>query len=185
MYKFGPTQKKILLVFLGGIALGSSKSSIQYFRTIKAIRNDWRRINQNSFNRSIQRLVDQRLLTKTTAKNGSVKFILTERGKVQAKKLSMLGNSIKFKVPKKWNKKWCIVIFDIPEKNTSFRNILRAHLRELGFHKLQQSVFISPHPFQNKILELVSLYRAKKYVRIITATNVDNQKKLKKIFFKK
>lgn len=170
MYKFGPTQKKILLVFLGGIALGSSKSSIHYFKTLKAIKNDWNRINQNSFNRSIQRLVEQKLLMKTLMKNSSVKLVLTTEGKKQAKRLSLFGNSIKFKIPKKWNKKWCIVIFDIPEKNASFRNILRLHLKELGFHKLQHSVFISPHPFKNQILELTSFYRAKKYIRIITAT---------------
>lgn len=184
MYKFGSTQKKILLVFLGGIALGTSKSSIHYFRTLKAIRNDWKRINQSSFNRSLQKLVEQKLLTKQNLKNGSFKLSLTPQGKLQAKKLSLLGQSIKFKIPKKWDKKWRIVAFDIPEKNKAFRNILRRHLRELYFHKLQNSVFISAYPFEKQILELASLYKADKYIRVITATKIDNDKKLKKKFIK-
>lgn len=36
MYKFGPVKKKILLVLLGGVALGLSGSPKQYFRTLKS-----------------------------------------------------------------------------------------------------------------------------------------------------
>ncbi len=184
MYKFGPIQKKILLTFLGGIALGSSKSSIQYFRTLKAIRSDWKRINQNNFNRSLDSLLKQNLLETKQLKNGSYKLVLTPQGRIQAKKLSLLGSSIKFKKPKRWNKKWLLVIFDIPEKDRAFRDILRQQLRELEFKKLQNSVFVSPYPFEKSILELVYLYRAEKYVRTIIATSIDNEKSLKKYFFK-
>ncbi|HBR71810.1 MAG TPA: PaaX family transcriptional regulator, partial [Candidatus Moranbacteria bacterium] len=44
--------------------------------------------------------------------------------------------------------------FDIPEKDRIFRGILREHLYELKFFRLQNSVFVSPHPFEKMILEL-------------------------------
>ena len=185
MYRIGSIQKKILLAFIGGITLGMQRNPNQYFRTLKAIRHDWRKINQQSFNNSIQSLVNNKLLTNKKMSNGTFKLILTEEGKKQAKKLSILGNTINFKTPKKWNKKWLLVIFDIPEKNRLFRDVLRQHLKNLHFKKLQNSVFISPHPFEKPILELISLYRAKPYVRVITATKIDNEKNLKKYFFKK
>jgi len=185
MYKFGSIQKKILITFLGGVALGLSHSPRQYFRTLRVIKRDWRKVNQQNFNRSVSRLVREKLLEERKLANGSFKLILTKEGKKQAKRLSLLGNSIKFKKPKKWDKKWRMVIFDVPEKDREFRDILRNHLRELDFKKLQHSVFVSPYPFEKSILELIYLYRAESYVRVITAIKIDNEVKLKDIFFKK
>lgn len=183
MYKFGPIQKKLLIALLGSAALGMSSSPRQYFKVLSTIKSDWKRSDKKSLNRSIQRLSRQKLLTEKTFSDGSCKLILTEEGRRQARKLSLLG-SIKFKKPKKWDKKWRIVVFDIPEKDRVFRGILREHLRELRFFKLQQSVFVSPHPFEKVILDLTRLYAAQKYVRVITATKIDNQEKLKKHFFR-
>ena len=185
MYKFGTVQKKILLTFLGGIALGSAGSSMRYFKTLKAIKGDWDRINQNNFNRSLDALIKQELLETKQLKNGSYKLVLTSQGKFQAKKLSLLGSTIKFKKPKRWNKKWLLVIFDIPEKDRKFRDVLRRQLKSLEFKKLQNSVFVSPYPFEKPILELVFLYRAERFVKTIIATFINNEKELKKYFFNK
>lgn len=184
MYKFGSVQKKILLIFLGGIALGLSSNPRQYFSTFKKIRKDWGKINQYNFARSIQRLSWEKLIEEKILPNGSFKLILTEKGKREAKKLSLLGSSIKFKKSKHWDGKWRIVVFDIPEKDRLFRDILREHLRALQFFKLQQSVFVSPYPFEKPVSELISLYSAEPYVRVITAIKIDNESKLKKHFFK-
>jgi DNA-binding transcriptional regulator PaaX len=77
-----------------------------------------------------------------------------------------------------------LVLFDIPEKDRTFRDILREHLKELKFRKLQQSVFVSPHPFEQPILELISLYEAQPHVRVVSAERIDNEDQLRKIFFK-
>lgn len=45
----------------------------------------------------------------------------------------------------KWDGRWKIVIFDIPEKQKSKRNIFRGFLKRKGFVKLQNSVFVSPY----------------------------------------
>jgi CRISPR-associated endonuclease Cas2 len=184
MYKIGIVQRKILLVLAGGVALGLSSSPRQYFKTFRTLQKDWKKINQQSFERSFRRLAKEKLIKEKRLPDGSIKFILTEEGRMQAKKLKFLGNSISFKKPQKWDKKWRIVIFDIPEKERLFRAILREHLYNLKFFKLQQSVFVSPHPFEKPILELVALYSVQPYVRVITANKIDNELKLKKHFFK-
>jgi CRISPR-associated endonuclease Cas2 len=170
---------------LGGVAFGMTRSPTQYYRALRAIKKDWNKINQGTFNRSIKRLTKEKLLKEEKRKDGSFKLILTEKGKKEARRLNFVGNTINIKNFKKWDKKWRIVAFDIPEKDRIFRGILRQHLFELGFYKLQNSVFVSPYPFEKSILELVSLYSAEKYVRVIMASKVDNEKKLKKIFSKK
>lgn len=184
MYKFGSVQRKILLVLMGGVALGLSGSPRQYFRTFRTIRKEWAKINQQNFNRSIRRLSREKLIEEKTLPDGSFKLVLTKKGKEQARKMSILGSTITFKKPKKWDGKWRVVLFDIPEKDRIFRAILRDHLYTLDFMKLQNSVFVSPYPFEKSILELVALYSAEKYVRVITATKIDNETGVKKHFFK-
>jgi DNA-binding transcriptional regulator PaaX len=38
----------------------------------------------------------------------------------------------------KWDEKWRIVAFDIPEKFKTGRDALRRKLKEVGFHELQK-----------------------------------------------
>jgi len=185
MIKIGKNQKKIMLILLGGIALGTSGSSRQYFGTIKKIEKEWENINRRSFNKSIRGLSREKLIEEKRMPDGSFKLFLTKEGRIKATRLSLFGSTIDFKKPKKWDKKWRIVIFDIPEQDRIFRDILRRHLFDLEFYKLQQSVFVSPYPYEKSILKLVDLYSAEKYVRVITATMIDNDKRLKKHFFKK
>jgi len=184
MYKFGPVQKKILLALMGGVALGLSGSPRQYFKTLRVLKKEWQKISQQNFKRSIARLADEKLLEEKTLPNGTIKLVLTAKGKKQARRISLLGSSIKFKKPKRWDGKWRIVLFDIPEKDRVFRNILREHLRNLKFIKLQYSVFVSPYPFEKQMLELIELYSSQAYVRVITAIKIDNEALIKKHFFK-
>ncbi|EKE16071.1 MAG: hypothetical protein ACD_11C00041G0001, partial [uncultured bacterium] len=165
--------------------LGMSSSPRKYYSTLSKIRKEWSNINQSNFRRSIKRLSSEKLIEEKIFSDGSFKLILTKKGREQAKKLNLLGSSINFKKPKKWDGKWRIVAFDIPEKDRIFRGILRNHLRELKFFKLQHSVFVSPYPFEKMILELTQLYSAQAYVRVITATSIDNENRLRRHFLKK
>ncbi|MEI8343867.1 MAG: hypothetical protein WCF93_02885 [Candidatus Moraniibacteriota bacterium] len=182
MYKFGPVQQKILLTLLGGVALGCSSSPKQYFRTFRQMRKEWKDIDQRNFNRSIRTLSKEKLIEQHELPDGSFKMVLTVNGKKQAKILNFLGSAITFKKPKRWDGKWRVVLFDIPERDRIFRDILRQHLYDLKFRKLQHSVFVSPYPCEQSILELTAIYGAERYVRVITADKIDNEAALKKYF---
>lgn len=183
-FKIGAVQKKILIALSGSIALGCSNSPRQYFRTLKKINNEWKRVNQRNFNRSIKMLSQEKLLEEKIFSDGSFRLTLTKEGKKKARLFQLFGGSIKFKKPKHWDRRWRIVIFDIPEKDRQFRDILREHLKELQFLKLQKSVFVSPYPFEKPILDLISIYSAEQYVRVITAVKIDNEAAIKNHFFK-
>lgn len=185
MFKLGQIQKKIILTIEGGLLLGMSSSPRSYYKNFRLICREWKKIDQRNFNRSVHSLAKEKMIEEIHLPDGSIKLVLTKKGQWQAKRLSLLGNSIKFKIPEKWDGKWRLVIFDIPEKDRLFRRILREHLWELKFYKLQQSVFISPHPFEKPILELVDIYEAQEYVRVCTAVMVDNEEKLKEYFFRR
>jgi hypothetical protein len=182
MYKLGKTQQKVLILLAGGVVLGLARTSSQYFKTLRKMRKEWERVNQQNFDRSIHCLAKEKLVEERTLANGAFSLVLTPKGKRQAAILNILGSSIKFHKPKSWDGKWRVVLFDIPEKDRLFRNILREHLYRLEFFKLQQSVFVSPHPFERAILDLVAVYAATPHVRVITAIKIDNEARLKKHF---
>ena len=182
MKKIGPAQQKMLLLLLGGITLGLVGTPTQYFRALKAMRREWRKINQQSFTRSAHALCQKKLLEEIRHKDGSIALRLTPDGRRHAGFFQLFGNAMKIRRPKTWDGLWRIVIFDIPDERTTFRDILRDHLRTIGFKKLQHSVFVFPYPCESAILSLVKLYSAVPYVRIITAQTIDNQKRLKKTF---
>lgn len=87
-------------------------------------------------------------------------FRPTKKGKARLE--SVLN--ICFEKPSKWDKKWYIVVFDVPEHKRQIRDVLRNKLKALGFGMLQASVWISPYPCLGDVEEIVKLYNLKPYV---------------------
>ena len=59
-------------------------------------------------------------------------------------------------LPVRWDGKWRIVMFDVPEKRKKVRDTLRMLLRSAGFIHFQDSAWIQPYPCD----ELVTLLRS-------------------------
>ncbi len=59
--------------------------------------------------------------------------------------------------PKKWDGKWRVVIFDIPEKRRVARTMLRSRLKKYGFRQVQASVWAYPFPCES-IVTLIKTY---------------------------
>lgn len=90
-------------------------------------------------NASRGRLVKAGLLARD--KGGLLR--ITAKGERKLEQLEMKG--FKLKKPKKWDKKWRVVIFDISEKKRQVRDRLRVTLASVGFIKIQNSVWAYPH----------------------------------------
>ncbi|EKD58234.1 MAG: hypothetical protein ACD_56C00167G0002 [uncultured bacterium] len=88
-------------------------------------------------------------LLKMEYKGKQLHVSLSEEGKVLAEKYSI--DELRIKKPKKWDKKWRILIFDIEEKYKSRREALRGKLKELGLYQLQKSVWVCPYHFQEEV----------------------------------
>lgn len=76
---------------------------------------------------------------------------------------------------KKWDKKWRVICFDIPEKRKYVRHIVHQKLVELGCYRLQDSVFVTPQPC-GEILKLVQQgFFLQKHVRGMVVTQIDDE----------
>lgn len=73
----------------------------------------------------------------------SWKFSLTEKGRALLDAYEIGRQAIKPSM--KWDGKWRVLIFDIPEKVRLKRESVRRTLMSLGFHRLQDSVWVFPY----------------------------------------
>jgi DNA-binding transcriptional regulator PaaX len=179
MTRKGTIQKKILLLLLAGIALSGTRSPKRQLKIFKGVRDEWREINDKALKSAIRSLYTSKLVEEKSNKDGTVTFILSSEGK----KTALTYNLEKMIIPRHpWDKRWRIIIFDIPEKIKRVREALRYHLKNLGFKELQHSVFILPYKCRNEMEYLVEFYNVRRFVRYIEAHHLDNELDLKHKF---
>jgi len=178
--KLGTTTQKILLLLMGGAALGLSRSPRQQFRIAKKISREWRKINRKKLQDSINNLYKSKMIDMKENKDGVIEMTLTDKGK----KMVLLFNFEQMKIPKatRWDEKWRIITFDIPERLKNARNALREKLQDLGFAKYQKSVFIYPYECKNEVDFVIEFFNLRPYVRYIEAENCDDALNFKKYF---
>lgn len=105
---------------------------------------------------------------------------ITKKGRIRLQKLEF--NSIKIPRPQKWDKKWRLVFYDIPENHKAARDTLTRKLKALGFYQLQRSVFVHPYPCHDEIAVVSQAYDVNKYVSYIETGHIDQEKLLIKKF---
>ena len=77
------------------------------------------------------------------------KLRITQKGKLQLFREGLAENAKKKN--KKWDGKWRVLIFDIPEKIRFVRDNIRVALLNIGFMRLQNSVWIYPYDCEDFI----------------------------------
>lgn len=103
--------------------------------------------------------------------DGKITAELTENGKRKIKQYQF--EELKIAKPKKWDKKWRLVIFDIPEKRKkSAREALRNKLINLNFFQLQKSVWVHPYSCENEIQLTAEIFGVTSFINIIIADKI-------------
>lgn len=132
---------------------------------------------------SLRNLRQRKLVEIIEEGDKKFKIQLTNKGKKRIKELCF--ETMKIKKPVRWDKKWRILIFDIPTKPKIYhqaREALRHKIKELGFHQLQRSVWIHPYPCEDEILFVAELFNVQKYIEILTVEKLLHEHNLKRIF---
>lgn len=81
-----------------------------------------------------------------------------------------------------WDKKWRVVIFDIPEIKKIQRALLRDMLARIGFVRLQNSVWVYPYDCEELIVLLKTDYRLGKEVLYMIVDKIERDSVLKRHF---
>ncbi len=121
--------------------------------------------------------MNQRGLVKVTNSRGIKLVSLTTKGK-----LKILFRKARLKSKAKWDGKWRLVVFDIPEQQRVARARLRQMLMGNGYKKLQASVFISPSPLNREAIEYLNASGLSRYIRVMRIEEIDSEQSLLTIF---
>ncbi len=178
--RMGNLKKKIILLLLAGLALGLTRSPKKHSWILKQIPKELEKENRQALQRAINSLYTSHLLNEKHHRDGTTTLILSENGKQKALRFNI--DNLEIKKPLKWDGKWRIVMFDIPEKLKRLRDSLRLHFQEIGLIELQKSVLVYPYPCNDEIEFILELYNARKHVRFVLAEKIDNQLHLMKKF---
>lgn len=183
--RYGELTKDILLIVAAAGILAIAATSPYFLINlarviIKDKKYNKNKINERNLSRSLKRLEKNRFFILRQA-SGKFYIKLSEKGEKIVQQIKF--DNLKITVPKKWDKQWRIIIFDIPEKGKKrARDALRIKLREWKFYQLQKSVWVCPYPCEEEIQVLCDIFKIGDFVNIITANKIDNDKDLKKYF---
>ncbi len=178
--RLGITAQKVLLLLMGGLALGLSGSPTRYSRVLRAISKEWKALDRGELYHAIRRLYESKLINYVAHKDGSIEIVLSRGGQKAALRYKL--DEMKIPETNHWDKKWRVILFDIPEKQKSLRDTLRMRLLQLGLIEFQKSVFIHPYECRNEMDFVIELYNARRFVRYIEASHIDNELHFKKKF---
>jgi CRISPR-associated endonuclease Cas2 len=171
---------KIILMTIAGAGLLSmtivAPNALQVIDMFNGKKSKYRKYYVDN---AISRLLKQGFITFEN-KNGNKFVTLTEKGKLLVNKYELQEKKINR--PKKWDKKWRVVIFDIKEYRRRTRDKLRMTLTSLGFIKLQNSVWVFPYECEDIIVMLKADFKIGKDVLYMTVDKIENDKWLKKEF---
>jgi hypothetical protein len=149
--------------------LAPPRSMYQYvYRDRIRLRREYERQKaKKGFNQFVGSLQRQGYI-KVKALEGVRGVILTPKG---AERVLRVKRKLKEKRKRK-DGKWVMTIFDIPEKQKKMREMLREALVDLGYEKLQQSVWVCPYDVYEETQEAVRSCRAVPYVKLFLIEEV-------------
>lgn len=130
----------------------------------------------STINRARNRLIENGLLVRN--ERGFLR--LTAKGETKLRQLELIN--FKTKKPKRWDKKWRVLIFDIPEKRRGLREKIRRTLTIIGFTRLQDSVWVYPYNCEDLITLLKSDFKVGKDLIYIVAEEIEYDKNLRENF---
>ncbi len=98
-------------------------------------------------------------------KNGEYYYKLTNKGRDKFEKI--IVEELSIKTPKFWDRKWRLVMFDIPADHKASRQQLLSSLRKMNFYMLQQSAWVHPFDCEKQVGILIQYLKIEKYASFI------------------
>ncbi len=182
----GTTKAKIATVALCVLAVASLPiivvgasmmgNAVQVFKMFKGSK----KYSRKQISSVMYGLKRQKLIEYVCDKNGKTVIKITTKGKTRVKSFAI--DLIAIERPEKWDRKWRLVMFDIPMRFTKGREALRYHLKDLNFFQFQKSAWIYPYPCTDEIIFIADFFGVGKYVEILTVESILRDEKLKRHF---
>ena len=107
-------------------------------------------------------------------------YRLTKRGDQELRFFE--ERNFKIRKPRRWDKKWRVLVFDIPERQRSLRNKIRHTLQQIGFVRLQDSVWIFPYDCEDLVMLLKADFCVGYRMLYMVVDQLEGERRLKQEF---
>ena len=174
-----PYLKEILLILAAGTVISAAVLMPGIGHVLRPSIWRGRGYKKDRLRQTLKRLHRQKFVEVVETKDGPVVKI-SEKGITRALKYKLDKMEIKHR--DSWDKKWRIVIFDIPDSKKRIRDEFREKLKQLGFFRLQESVFVHAFPCFDEVEFLREIYGIGRGVTYIVAQKIEGQESLKDFF---
>lgn len=174
-YRVGSLERGILKILLniksGELPNKFDESYSDIFKTVR---------QKNEYSSVTKRLIEKGIL-KYKSIDGQVDIVITDKGRAIANKLFLLDFH-NIDKQKTWDKKWRMVMFDIPEKKKKIRDLIRFHLKRIGFLQIQGSVWIYPYPCEEIITIIKNNFNLNREIIYLTTDSFEKDEIYRKKF---
>ena len=122
---------------------------------------------RKNFYKLIQKLRDNGYI-KTLKIKGQKAATLTPKGieKLFRVELKLIDKK------KRKDRRWQMVLFDIPENRRKHRDRFRSALQYLGYKKLQKSIWVCQYDVEKETKELIKRYNLRPFVEILLVEKI-------------
>lgn len=168
---------------VSGIIVIASTNPLFGVKVVGAFQKELKRKKWREFYKDLYYLKRRGFIEVEQNADGTYKVRATETGQLQAQNFDL--DSISIEIPKKWDKQWRLIIFDIPVEKQKGRLALLSKLRELGFIMLQKSIWAHPYECHNEVAVLARAFEIDRHVNYLTCSKVSAHDYLKEEFEKR
>lgn len=106
--------------------------------------------------KKLRELKRRKLVSYRQLSGGEIRIELSQNGKKLVRQYNL--DTMQIKKPARWDGKWRIIIYDIPQYKRKASNAFREKLRDLDLLKLQKSVWISAYECLPELEFLCSVF---------------------------
>lgn len=181
-----PSVKRVMaLIGLGaGLAIiaaapGVSRLFLPRRKTREDYLKDLKEANFSYLERTLKRLEKEKLV-RISGADGKTIVSITARGKRRILKYSL--EELRIEKPSRWNGRWTLISYDVPEKRAFLRDYLRRVLVHLGFYPFHKSIYLHAYPCQPQVEFLREYLGVAASVRIFHVNRIENDEPFRKFF---
>ncbi|MFA5172780.1 MAG: CRISPR-associated endonuclease Cas2 [Candidatus Paceibacterota bacterium] len=176
-----------VLKVLAGITAGAllipialSPGGAQLLKKIIDLYKNGGKIERYRIVQDLNKLQKRKLISLKKLENGDLKAVITKKGKKEVLSFNAEKIVLKKEIPE--DKKWRMVMFDVPVSKNRQRRTLSARLKKMGFYKLQKSVFITPYECEKEIDFISSVLEVGEDILIFKVDSFDGEKTVRDFF---
>ncbi len=138
-------------------------------------------IEEKKVRRSLEKL-EKKEIIELVEKGNEVFVYLKDKNNPYVLKYSIM-QLLNYKMNnKRWDGRWFLVFFDVPEKQRNKRDYLRKFLNQLGFYRYQKSVYLFPYECESEVKLIKKIVEGAKYVKYIIAEKIEDEDEVKQFF---